>query len=137
MNELAIHPTVKPVAMIADAMKDVSRRNDIILDIFGGSGSTLVAAHKTGRRGFLVELDPIYCDCIVRRWETYAKDDAFLVRSGKSFAEISVESSQKAFPDNQADVADLGSIGKTITDPKLPLSVPSTTILESNSHVSV
>jgi len=56
-DELALHPTVKPVAMIVDAIKDVSARNGIVLDIFGGSGSTLIAAHKAGRRGYLSELD--------------------------------------------------------------------------------
>jgi DNA modification methylase len=50
LDELALHPTVKPVAMIVDAIKDVSRRNGIVLDLFGGSGSTLIAAHKTGRQ---------------------------------------------------------------------------------------
>lgn len=62
--------------LIADAVKDVSKRNGLILDIFGGSGSTLIAAHKTGRRAYLCELDPIYCDRIIARWEAYAKDDA-------------------------------------------------------------
>lgn len=76
MEELALHPTVKPVLMIADAIKDASGRGDIVLDLFGGSGSTLIAAQKTGRRGFLCELDPVYCDRIVARWEAYAKDDA-------------------------------------------------------------
>ena len=76
MAELALHPTVKPVQMIADAIKDVSGRGDIVLDLFGGSGSTLIAAHKTGRRAYLCELDPIYCDRIIRRWEAYAKDEA-------------------------------------------------------------
>jgi DNA modification methylase len=76
MDELALHPTVKPVAMIADAIKDVSRRGGIVLDLFGGSGSTLIAAHKTGRRARLCELDPVYCDRILSRWETFAKDDA-------------------------------------------------------------
>lgn len=66
MDELALHPTVRPVQMIADAIRDV----------FGGSGSTLIAAEKTGRRGFLVELDPIYCDRILTRWEAFAKDAA-------------------------------------------------------------
>ena len=60
--------------MIADAIKDVSRRGSIVLDPFGGSGSTLIAAHKTGRRARLVEFDPVYCDRIIRRWEQYAKD---------------------------------------------------------------
>jgi len=76
MEELALHPTVKPVQMIADAIKDVSGRGDIVLDLFGGSGSTLIAAHKTGRRGYLCELDPVYCDRIIARWEAYAHDEA-------------------------------------------------------------
>src|SRR5215208_7808426 len=87
-DELALHPTVKPVAMIADAIKDVSARDGIVLDAFGGSGSTLIAAHKTGRRGYLIELDPIYVDRIVRRWEEYAKDDGVLLATGDTFAEI-------------------------------------------------
>ncbi|MEQ8319783.1 MAG: DNA methyltransferase [Rhodospirillales bacterium] len=76
MDELALHPTAKPVQMIADAIKDVSARNDIVLDLFGGSGSTLIAAHKTGRRAYLAELDPIYCDRILARWESFANDEA-------------------------------------------------------------
>lgn len=79
MDELALHPTVKPVAMIVDAIKDVSERGAIVLDLFGGSGSTLIAAHKTGRRAYLAELDPIYCDRILRRWEVFSKDDAELI----------------------------------------------------------
>ncbi|QIE45214.1 ParB N-terminal domain-containing protein [Pseudohalocynthiibacter aestuariivivens] len=82
MDELALHPTVKPVQMIADAIRDVSARGDIVLDIFGGSGSTLIAAEKTGRRGYLCELDPIYCDRILARWEIYAKDEAEQVICG-------------------------------------------------------
>ena len=76
MEELALHPTVKPVQMIADAIRDVSGRGDVVLDLFGGSGSTLIAAEKTGRRGYMCELDTIYCDRILARWEAYAKDDA-------------------------------------------------------------
>lgn len=79
MDELAMHPTAKPVQMIADAIKDVSGRNDVVLDLFGGSGSTLIAAHKTSRRAFVCELDPIYCDRIIARWETFAKDEAALL----------------------------------------------------------
>ena len=82
MEELALHPTVKPVQMIADAIRDVSGRGDIVLDTFGGSGSTMIAAHKTGRRGFLCELDPLYCDTILQRWEDYAKDAAEQVLCG-------------------------------------------------------
>ncbi len=54
----------------------------MVLDGFGGSGSTLIAAHKTGRRAYLIELDPLYCDRIIRRWESYAKDDALLIACG-------------------------------------------------------
>ena len=82
MDELLLHPTVKPVQMIADAIKDVSRRNAIVLDLFGGSGSTLIAAAKTGRRAYLCELDPAYCDRIIRRWETYTKDEAVQIACG-------------------------------------------------------
>ena len=82
MDELALHPTVKPVQMIADAIRDVSGRGEIVLDLFGGSGSTLIAAEKTGWRGYLCELDPIYCDRIVARWEAFAKDEAVQVVCG-------------------------------------------------------
>jgi DNA modification methylase len=88
MEELGLHPTVKPVAMIADAIKDVSKRGNIVLDAFGGSGSTLIAADKTGRRARIIELDPTYVDRIVRRWQTFAHDDAVLSDSGETFAEV-------------------------------------------------
>lgn len=81
-EELALHPTVKPAAMVADAIKDVSRRGGIVLDLFGGSGSTLIAAHMTGRRARLCELDPVYCDRIIARWEAFAKDDAEQIACG-------------------------------------------------------
>lgn len=82
LDELALHPTVKPVQMLADAIKDVSGRGDIVLDLFGGSGSTLIAAQKTGRRAFLCEYDPIYCDRIIRRYEAFTHDEAELIACG-------------------------------------------------------
>ena len=82
MADLAMHPTVKPVQMIADAIKDVSGRGDIVLDLFAGSGSTLIAAEKTGRRARICELDPRYCDQILHRWEVCAKDAARQVVCG-------------------------------------------------------
>jgi DNA modification methylase len=88
MEELAMHPTVKPVQMISDAIKDTSARGGIILDIFGGSGSTLIAAHKTGRRAYLCEIDPVYCDRIIRRWEIFAKDEAQLILCGTQPAKV-------------------------------------------------
>jgi len=70
--ELAMHPTVKPLAMVSDAILDCTKRGDIVLDIFAGSGSTLIAAEKTGRRGFGMEIDPYYADVIIRRFaKTY------------------------------------------------------------------
>lgn len=63
------HPTMKPVALIEYCIGNNSRQGDIVLDTFGGSGSTLIACEKTGRRGYLMELDPKYCDVIVKRWE--------------------------------------------------------------------
>ncbi|HML90850.1 DNA methyltransferase [Methyloceanibacter sp.] len=90
-DELALHPTVKPVAMIADAIKDVSERGGLVLDCFGGSGSTLIAAHKTGRRARVMELDAAYVDTIIRRWQTFAKDEARHAESEKSFDEIKRE----------------------------------------------
>jgi DNA modification methylase len=98
MEELALHPTVKPVAMIADAIRDVSERGGIVLDLFGGSGSTLIAAHKTGRRAYLAELDPVYCDRIIRRYEIFAKDDAELVACGLK-GEASLRKLEPGAPD--------------------------------------
>lgn len=71
LDELGMHPTVKPVAMLADAIRDVTKRSAIILDPFAGSGSTLIAAEKTGRRARCIEYEPKYCDVIVRRWQAY------------------------------------------------------------------
>ncbi len=84
-QDLSMHPTVKPVAMVADAMLDCSRRKDIVLDPFAGSGTTLLAAQKTGRRGYGIELDRLYCDTIVRRMQKTLAVDAVLVRNGRTF----------------------------------------------------
>lgn len=94
MEELALHPTVKPVQMIADAIKDVSARGAIVLDVFGGSGSTLIAAHKTGRRGYLCELDPVYCDRILHRWENWAKDEVVQIACGSVPAHVKREAAE-------------------------------------------
>ena len=87
-DELAMHPTVKPVAMIADALRDCSRRGEIVLDAFGGSGSTLIAAEMTGRVARLIEYDPVYCDTIIRRWEAFTGKRATLLSSGETFEEV-------------------------------------------------
>lgn len=84
-----MHPTVKPVAMIADAIRDCSKRGEIVLDAFGGSGSTLIAVEKTGPCARLIEYDPLYCDTIIRRWETYTGKRATLAACGKSLDAVS------------------------------------------------
>jgi DNA modification methylase len=90
-EELAMHPTVKPVALIADALRDCSRRGEIVLDCFGGSGSTLIAAEKTGRAARLIEFDPAYCDTIVRRWQAYTGKLAVLATTGQRFEDVEQE----------------------------------------------
>ena len=87
-DQLEMHATPKPVALIADAIKDVSRRGDIVLDGFAGSGSVLAAAEHTGRRARLIELDPLYCDVICRRWRALSGQSAVLEGEEKSFNEI-------------------------------------------------
>ncbi len=88
LEELSLHPTVKPVALIVDALKDCSGRGDVILDNFGGSGSTLIAAEKCGRRARLIEFDAAYCDTIVRRWQAYTGRSAMHLESGLTFEEL-------------------------------------------------
>lgn len=85
---LAMHPTVKPVALIADALRDCSRRGEIVLDSFGGSGSTLIAAEKTGRLARLIEYDPGYCDVTINRWQALTGKRAVLARTGEAFDDI-------------------------------------------------
>jgi DNA modification methylase len=88
LDELAIHPTVKPVALVADAMRDCSRRGDIILDPFMGSGTTILAAERVGRRGYGLEIDPLYVDAAIRRWQDFAGRDAILKATGQTFDEV-------------------------------------------------
>ena len=88
-NLLALHPTVKPVAMVADAILDCSARGDLVLDGFLGSGSTLIAAERVGRICYGVELDPKYVDVAVRRWQRYSGQQAVHVLNGRRFDEAS------------------------------------------------
>ena len=93
LEELAMHPTVKPAALVADAIKDCSRRRDLVLDPFAGSGTTIIAAEKTGRRARAVEIDPHYCDVIVRRWQAYAGKGALHAVAELSFEELAAQRS--------------------------------------------
>jgi len=87
-EELAMHPTVKPVAMIADAMLDCSKRGGLILDPFCGSGSTIIAAEQTKRRAYAIELDPKYCDVTIKRWQSQSGCDAVLIGLESTFSQI-------------------------------------------------
>jgi DNA modification methylase len=87
MDELEAHPTVKPLAMVVDALKDCSKRRGIVLDPFAGSGTTLLAAEKTGRIGRGIELDPHYVDVAIRRWQKLSGESAIHLQSGRSFDE--------------------------------------------------
>lgn len=86
-----MHPTVKPVVMIVDACLDCSRPGEVVMDLFGGSGSTLIACEKTSRKGRLMELDPRYADVIVRRWESFTGRKAVHEGTGKTFEQLKIE----------------------------------------------
>jgi DNA modification methylase len=91
LEELAMHPTVKPVALVADAIKDCSRRGGVVLDPFCGSGTILMAAERTGRKARALEVDPNYVDVAVRRWQAYAGKSAVLFGSGETFEAIEAQ----------------------------------------------
>jgi DNA modification methylase len=88
LEELAMHPTVKPVALVADAIKDCSRRGALVLDPFCGSGTILIAAERTGRKARALEIDPNYVDVAVRRWQTYSGKQAVLEATGQTFEDV-------------------------------------------------
>jgi DNA modification methylase len=90
-NLLALHPTVKPTALVADALLDCSARGDLVLDSFLGSGTTLLAAERTGRICYGIEIDPLYVDVAIRRWQKYSGERA-IHHSGKSFDELTAMS---------------------------------------------
>ncbi len=98
---LAMHPTVKPVRLVADAILDSSRRGDLVLDGFAGSGTTLLAAERTGRIGCGLEIDPRYVDAALRRLEEHAGLEAVHAESGQTFAEVATERA----PESDSEVA--------------------------------
>jgi DNA modification methylase len=86
-----LHPTVKQAAMVADAILDCSARNEIVLDAFLGSGTTLIAAERTGRRCYGLELDPAYVDTTIRRWQALTGGSACHAGTGRSFDDLARE----------------------------------------------
>jgi DNA modification methylase len=87
-NLLALHPTVKPIPMVADAILDSTARNEIVLDPFLGSGTTVMAAERVGRVCYGIEIDPAYVDVTIRRWQSYTGERAVHAVTAKSFDEI-------------------------------------------------
>ena len=93
-NLLASHPTVKPVALVADAIMDASARGEVVLDAFLGSGTTVISAERTGRRCYGLELDQTYVDTIVRRWQAYTGERARHAITGRFFDEVEAEAQE-------------------------------------------
>jgi DNA modification methylase len=91
LDELHAHPTVKPIALVADAIKDCTRRGDIVLDTFSGSGTTLLATERVGRRGFVLEIEPRFIDVAIRRWQALTRKDATDPTTGRCFDDIAAE----------------------------------------------
>jgi DNA modification methylase len=95
MDELRSHPTAKPVALVADAIKDCTRRGDVVLDTFSGSGTTITAAERVGRHARALEIEPRFVDLAIRRWQAFTGRDAFHAESGLSFDEATSDSAPK------------------------------------------
>jgi DNA modification methylase len=105
-GELDLHPTVKPAALVADLIRDCSRRNGIILDPFGGSGTTILSAERTGRIARLIELDPLYLDVAIQRWEQITGVKARHRESGLGFTQLAAKR-------GAGDLTELGSSSRT------------------------
>lgn len=94
MEALAAHPTVKPVALVADALLDCTARGEVVLDQFAGSGTIILGAEKVGRIGFGIEYEPQYVDVAIKRWQAWTKVEATLAGDGRSFEEIAAVRTQ-------------------------------------------
>ena len=91
LEDLKSHPTVKPVTLVSDAMRDCTRRGDIVVDTFSGSGTTILASERVGRRAFALEIEPRFVDVAIRRWQAFTRKDAIHLESGRCFDELAVD----------------------------------------------
>jgi DNA modification methylase len=91
LEDLKSHPTVKPVALVSDAMRDCTRRGDIVVDTFCGSGTTILAAERVGRRAFALDIEPRFVDVAIRRWQAFTRKDATHAETGRCFDELTVD----------------------------------------------
>jgi DNA modification methylase len=117
-----LHPTMKPVELVERAMRNSSRPGDIVLDPFAGSGTTMIAAEKSGRKARLIELDPKYVDVMVRRWQDYAGAEAIRMSDGVAFDAASGVGESRV----EVATADVGDVGH----------VPEGTRLVGDSHAA-
>jgi len=99
LDELKYHPTVKPVALVADAIRDCTGRGDIVLDTFCGSGTTILAAERVGRRAYTIEIEPRFVDVAIKRWQAFSRKDAIHTDSGLSFDELASKRTEASAPD--------------------------------------
>ena len=102
-DQLAWHPTVKPAALVANALKDCSRRNGIVLDPFSGSGTIFIAAEQTGRRARGIEIDPGYVDVAIKRWQSFTGKSALLAGTDQTFKEVKEHRAHAGPPEVMAD----------------------------------
>lgn len=107
-EQLAMHPTCKPAQLIADAIRDCSKRGSLVLDAFGGVATTLIAAERTGRRAAVMELDPLYVDTAIRRWLKIKGTTATLASNGRSFAEVADARTDERLEQLPGETADHG-----------------------------
>ncbi len=104
MAQLEAHPTPKPVPLVSDAIRDVSHRGHIVLDSFMGSGTTLLAAERTGRIAYGMDIDPGYIDVCIARWEKMTGREARLAETGQTFAETRENRLGSSSLDNESKV---------------------------------
>ena len=98
MDDLKSHPTVKPVALVADAIKDCTRRGDIVLDTFSGSGTTVLAAERVGRRAYAIEIEPRFIDVAIKRWQAFSRKDAIHAETGLTFDDLANKRTEATAP---------------------------------------
>lgn len=105
LDELQCHPTVKPVALVADAIKNCTARGDIVLDTICGSGTTILAAERVGRRAYTIEIEPGFVDVAIKHWQVFTRKDAIHTDSGLSFDELTSKRAEVNAPDVAANAA--------------------------------
>ncbi len=137
MEELRSHPTVKPIALVGDAMRDCTKRNDAVLDTFSGSGTTIMAAERVGRRAFAMEVEPRYVDVAVRRWQAFTGKDAVNAESGETFDQIVARAATAQEPTQHSTDQSENEVPKKIAgDRKASQQIAATTAVSSSGNAT-